>query len=596
MKPTIALILFFLFPIVLNAQNGINKRSPFPVDFVVLGQSNEAGIYNYGTQASGQDPGWGPRLSEDVQGQLVWAYNAIDSLGCNSGGPIVTDLTGKMAFIRRGGCPYEEKVLNAQQAGAIGVVIANHFDDSNDTDTNVIDMVPIDSTSSSFVTTPAVFISRSTGRILQRAIDGCEKIDIKFDVKTFYDPQVAWAYRMPLNTYKPYRFSVNFVNTNEQDTVDVTVTAIIQSPFEVNVDTFRVTSSIAPLADSVITMAEEDLYVPTQTGTHTVLFTQDQSDLTQMAKFDVSNFTWGTDAIHDFTTDVRSVGPSQEQYDAAGGIYQSGNLVIIADEAEVSVANHVSFGLTNPQDFYNVFTGGERFEVYIYKGAFSNDDPIGFDDLLLVGGAWYDISPNDEPNDILYAELEEPVVLNPGEIYYVSVKKFAGLGSGVAPKFVGYVGNSYRTLSSADGSGKIFTAPYSLDQFYGEGWTDRVLWLRLHTDGFDPFGFGSCHFGTAPYLDTVCTVNTSDFSAMDQLRIAPNPVQEQLNVTLELNSAVSEALVRILDINGRVVGQYKYEQVTNAPIQIDVNSLQSGTYFLSVATPEGYRMKKFIKQ
>ncbi len=44
-------------------------------------------------------------------------------LGCNAFGAIAT---GKIAVIRRGDCPFVDKVKNAQDAGAIAVIIMNN--------------------------------------------------------------------------------------------------------------------------------------------------------------------------------------------------------------------------------------------------------------------------------------------------------------------------------------------------------------------------------------------------------------------------------------------------------------------------------------
>jgi hypothetical protein len=60
---------------------------------------------------------------DSVSGELVLVDDGMGSTtGCN---PITTDLTGKIAFIDRGGCDFSIKVYNAQQQGAIAVVVAN---------------------------------------------------------------------------------------------------------------------------------------------------------------------------------------------------------------------------------------------------------------------------------------------------------------------------------------------------------------------------------------------------------------------------------------------------------------------------------------
>lgn len=68
----------------------------------------------------------GPQLSANtVSGQLVLMNDgSTDStLGCQS---TQQNLQGKIVLIDRGTCPFATKILNAQQAGAIGVIMANN--------------------------------------------------------------------------------------------------------------------------------------------------------------------------------------------------------------------------------------------------------------------------------------------------------------------------------------------------------------------------------------------------------------------------------------------------------------------------------------
>ena len=107
----------------------INEESPFPVDFVVEAPSAIAGTYDYGTMAAGTVGIWGPTLASDVRGEVVWAFDATDSLACTE---VMGDLTGKLALIRRGVCGFSTKIWNAELAGAAGVIIVNHYDNPDD--------------------------------------------------------------------------------------------------------------------------------------------------------------------------------------------------------------------------------------------------------------------------------------------------------------------------------------------------------------------------------------------------------------------------------------------------------------------------------
>jgi minor extracellular serine protease Vpr len=56
----------------------------------------------------------------------VGAPNTAAALACNTAPPAAGSLTGRIALIQRGTCGFYEKVINAQNAGAVAVVIYNN--------------------------------------------------------------------------------------------------------------------------------------------------------------------------------------------------------------------------------------------------------------------------------------------------------------------------------------------------------------------------------------------------------------------------------------------------------------------------------------
>ena len=105
---------------------------------------------------------FGPSLSSTgpVTGDLVVYVDqdGTNSIGCTPPSNAL-ELNGKIALIDRGSCPFVDKVKNAQNAGAIAVVIAN-------TEDAVITMGGTDGT----ITIPSLMISKSNGDTLKAAM------------------------------------------------------------------------------------------------------------------------------------------------------------------------------------------------------------------------------------------------------------------------------------------------------------------------------------------------------------------------------------------------------------------------------------------
>lgn len=137
-----------------NSQVVMNIESPASI----------AGNYNI-TYA---DPGggWGVPDPLDplnaVTGvlEIVDDGTAADSLGCNN---LVNNLTGKIGVVYRGSCEFGTKALNAQNAGAIAVIIINNVTG------DPVGMAP--GADGANVTVPLIMISQIDGSLIRTQLD-----------------------------------------------------------------------------------------------------------------------------------------------------------------------------------------------------------------------------------------------------------------------------------------------------------------------------------------------------------------------------------------------------------------------------------------
>ncbi|KAI6652130.1 ER degradation-enhancing alpha-mannosidase-like protein 3 [Oopsacas minuta] len=86
------------------------------------------------------------------------------------------DLSGRIALIERGGCLFQEKAINAQNAGAIGAII---YDDSKENNSKLITMSADPEISKDSLIIPAVYIGSKEGRLVKNMIEEGHEVTAK---------------------------------------------------------------------------------------------------------------------------------------------------------------------------------------------------------------------------------------------------------------------------------------------------------------------------------------------------------------------------------------------------------------------------------
>lgn len=129
--------------------------------FTVLEPAYAEGHHSYQAPTA-----WGalPFASQSAEGEMVVARSsANDSLLCSAAFN-AQDVNGKIAVVYRGTCEFSTKALNAQNAGAIGVIIVN-----NEPGDATIDMgAGVDAAS---VAIPVIMVSANVGARINAAVN-----------------------------------------------------------------------------------------------------------------------------------------------------------------------------------------------------------------------------------------------------------------------------------------------------------------------------------------------------------------------------------------------------------------------------------------
>lgn len=124
-----------------------------------------------------------PLIEEDpIEARLVLVDDDDDTLGDGTAGtefdacePLVNgaELSGNIAFIQRGGCNFDLKVENAEDAGAVAVLVFN------------IAGSPIVMTGTTNPGIPALMVGQADGNLLLAEIDAGEAVEVVFDKGLF---------------------------------------------------------------------------------------------------------------------------------------------------------------------------------------------------------------------------------------------------------------------------------------------------------------------------------------------------------------------------------------------------------------------------
>lgn len=145
-----------------------------PENILVLNPSDIQGYYSSADNAF--EPGHItlPTLPDAITAKVVVVKTVDnDDLGCSS---IVntSELQGNIALLSRGTCSFSEKVIYAQQAGAIAVIVMNNV--AND---NLVSMAG----EAPNVTIPALFISKETGDLWKSVLEDNQDVILRLAIE-----------------------------------------------------------------------------------------------------------------------------------------------------------------------------------------------------------------------------------------------------------------------------------------------------------------------------------------------------------------------------------------------------------------------------
>jgi len=529
--------------------------------------------------------GWGGAFTGDFCAPIVWAKDLVgnDSLACDS--IAAGSLAGKVVVIRRGTCEFGRKSLNAEKAGALAVIIVNHFNNAADNGCTVLNMGA--GAVGAQVTIPAIGGCRDMGTALDNAIKA-GNAQVCFSLPRMTSPTVAYQYATPLTQVDSLgAVTVTLTNRSNDPITGVVLKCDIKAP---NGTVKSVSLPIAEMAAGADTFAIFPAILPTKVlGKFEAIFSNNKftaSRDTVRRFFEHTPYTFATDNL---VIDPLGVGLTNQQFADAGFFTQNAGLSWTGSAG--GKATFATFGLSNVD---TVFVAGNeeanQILITLYD-ADADDDGVGdmaagsagasFNDLAngIVGTAVYTMIGTEPVDGIISVPLTdvttgaEIIDLKPNHPYYISLTYDGTLaGTSRCLRFANTLDEEYLVV------GGLLATPLYTNLDGGtlySGWAGGKVIQRLELEGFVPVVVNT----KTPQLDA------------SKISVTPNPAVDFVKVNLKLDET-SNVGITMIDWNGRSVRSVVQKDFQNGTVEIDTKSLPSGMYMMWVRTSEGYRVEK----
>ncbi|MCF8408206.1 MAG: T9SS type A sorting domain-containing protein [Crocinitomicaceae bacterium] len=354
----------------------------------------------------------------------------VSQEGCN---PLTNNLTGKIAVIYRNTCNFSLKALNAQNAGAVGVIIINR-------DPEVVGMGA--GTDAPSVTIPVVMLTNFDGATLVNEMangpvvvfmgnkTGLFANDIAIKPGAALAPKAGHVHSLLAQNGTEFNFDLGarIYNPGSAAQATVSLNAKITNPS----GTVVYDNTVSGL--SIISGDSTDVYPGTAStlpnfslssypaGTYTVTYT---AILGGTDEYDGDNTLTYTFTVNDSVFSYAKRDAVTNSLNA-GNFYRPGtntstfSICTVINDANASrvAATGVYFAATKAANTDPL--DGEEILLYLYKweDAFTdlNDPNFSFNTLTEVASGFY-IYPGDLQGEIVYGSYSAPVILTDNERY-----------------------------------------------------------------------------------------------------------------------------------------------------------------------------------
>jgi hypothetical protein len=536
------------------------------VSFIVLQPAAIQGGYNF---TYNSPPTWGvPDLlvpANAVTGSVVMAYDAssADSLGCEE---LVTDVTGKIALVYRGTCFHDEKAFNAQQAGAIGIILINNAPGQ---------MPQVSGLTPGLITIPVTMISDEAGAAMRAQLEAEEEVvvfignsagyfndDLGLSTKNMLIPSSsllpaalaqnagefsvemgAWVYNYGAADQTPALSAKVILNgTILYNEASTSFSLLSGDSTYVTLPIFTQPS----YAEGYYNFVYEVNGVPDELNynnsiSHKLLISNDQFGLLKV----------------DSTGKPETTGAFQAANSSESTIFQS--CIVFKDE-------HASRLGAKGLSFYALTTFGTsivgkfiEINAYEWNDEFTgiNDPNFDFSNITEIGFGVYDYEENLQ-GIMVSADFEAPFLMEDNQKYLFCMTSYG------AEKFIGFDSNIHYEWNIKE--------------------TDQPV-MAISVDGQFSLGFIN------PSYPSII-LNTLPASALGvvenkKIEVTPFPNPANNNLSIPLKGILGKAVLVITDASGKIISNQNLNVNNNQTINVNTFGLQSGLYHFNLAFDNG---------
>ncbi|MFT5580960.1 MAG: hypothetical protein ACI9G9_000199 [Psychromonas sp.] len=490
--------------------------------------------------------------------------NPISQEGC---GPLInpTEIVGKIAILYRNTCEFGTKAKNAEEAGAVGVIIINR-------DEEAVGMGPGDDGAG--VTIPVVMIWRSQGATIKSEMEsgpvvaflgnkaGSNPNDIVTSKGVTYTPKAGLT-TLFSDSITPRLEFYNYGSSNQDSVyINVTINNGVTDVYSEERGPLAMAANDTLLVDEFSPQAFP-AYVYSTIGDYTLTYALTMANNTDD---DVSDNV----VAYPFTVTSGSIGggrltATNEPIATGGNLITSGEAALNecvsfnASNASASAMSGIKYIPYTDTALYDL--AGAEVQVALYEWEPSNDGDASFNltNITEVKRTGIFLTGNAQHMKVVYVPLKFGYALENDVVYLACIETFN-------PAEVGF---GYDNEVNLAGNG---------------AWIERPA-CPVFADAWYSSTFGSPAGMAVQFVDPI-NVGVSENVAL-AANVFPNPATDKVSIQL---NAQGSANIIVADITGKIVINTTVELVSGKTT-INTNSLESGMYIFNITLANGQSTK-----